>query len=116
MNKGGCRDEDSFTCFDDLPITDCAYTTITSSVNSNDAEEITFVFANADSSETVTLVCPFEGKIRGRNCDEQVIKCKDQAYSYGGVDMEFSLMCSTTEQDWGRHDDNVYPECPTALQ
>lgn len=115
MNKGGCRDESSFTCFDDLPTTDCAYTSITSSVNADVPEEITLVFANADSSETVTLVCPFEGYLKGSDCDEQVIKCRHQEYTYGDDTMDFSLKCSTEEQTWGRHDSD-YPECPAALQ
>merc|ERR1719356_2401300 len=35
QNKGGCRDDDSFTCYDDLLATDCAYTVISSSTSGN---------------------------------------------------------------------------------
>lgn len=116
-NKGGCRDEDSFTCFDDLPADDCAYTAITTVTN---GDTVTLTFTSTTSTdgtvETIELVCPFEGKIKGDDCDNpenEVIRCKRQNYSYGGDDdRKFSLMCGTVEKPW----EGDYPACPSALQ
>jgi len=119
-NKGGCRDDSSFTCFDDLLADDCAYTAITTVTDATDGNTVTLTFTSTTDSdgvaETIALVCPFSGKAKGDDCDaptEESIRCERQPYSYGGDDnREFSLECSTVEDVW----DGDYPACPSALQ
>lgn len=113
QNKGGCRDDDSFTCYDDLLATDCAYTVISSSTSGN---TVTLTFTSREDetgvAETIDLVCPFEGKIKGENCDEDTIECTHEDYTYDGRTRHFSLQCSTVEHPWDDADTNVCPSVP----
>jgi len=120
-NKGGCRDDDSFTCFDDLLPTDCAYTDI--EVTSTDGNTVTLTLESREddtgATETIVLVCPFEGKVKGSDCDapeEEKIRCKREEYVYEGDTHRFDLECSTEEKPWTSRDGTDYPACPSALQ
>lgn len=121
-NKAGCRDDTSFTCFDDLTQTDCAYTYMEASTVGSTVTLT--LMSKADETtgqpETITLVCPFEGKVKGDDCtapEEEMIQCTDVTYDYGGETERFGLQCSTEEHPWvDREGNDLYPACPQVLQ